>query len=494
MTVTQQPEGSRLAAELGSEDPRRRASALQELARTDLQSIVRHRDQLVSMAASDASTDLRYMARQLLGALERKLAGAAPAAPAAPAPAATLDAPDPRSRLEAVEAIRQRGDRAEADGLAARIENETDARVLAAMAAALGKIGSSQHLPQIKHLLKSEDPRVCANAVEAVVAVGGDIAVESLLPLLVREDNRLQANLMVALHPRFPEQVTGFVSRMLRSPKFSVRASGLYCVRHLDPAEMVPDVVELMRSEEKDEVFAAAAAWLGEQSVPDSLLQQLEVTALATPARTATLLALVESRRAANAAAGPAPPAPPPAPKGPPLKAPAPGEPPPRLTSKQPAPLRATGPQAVRRTTSGQHSRRTTGAQLLPVEGSPTLAGRRILVTSVTSIVLGLVVWMIWPSPDAAPAPVAGSASARPVPGPGDPLPKLEGVVLSVDPDRPVIEVSVQGSRFRTALPDGAPLDLSRGRGITMEDVRFVKDGPESSRLTAGKVEFKREK
>lgn len=112
---------------------------------------------------------------------------------------------------------------------------------------------------------------------------------------------------------------------------------------------------------------------------------------------------------------------------------------------------------------------------------------------SVTSAVLIFLGWSLAgtrPAPDA--RPVAGSPPAG-LPPPSEALPRLEGVVLSVDPESPVIEVSVQGSRFRTALPEGAPLDLSRGRGVTLEDVRFVEDGPEGSHLTAGKVEFRPE-
>lgn len=265
---------------------------------------------LGGVAAAHSSADVRFLARRIIGrGATRDAAASADAAPlSVEHVAAVMGGSGSDAKLEVLDRIQRGGDRRLAGPVAESLLREPDVRVVAKAIAALSVIGDRPHAESIKPYLKHADARVCANAVETLVALSGDEILPSLLPLLVRDDNRLRANLMIALYSRFPEQVMGYVRRMLRSERVSFRVSGLYCARFLDRSEMYRPVVDLLEHEAEPAAFDAALAWVEEHGPRERVLTDLEEVAVLRPDRAGSLRQRIERLRAA-----PPPPAPEPA-------------------------------------------------------------------------------------------------------------------------------------------------------------------------------------
>lgn len=244
---------------------------------------------LEELATGHACPDVRFLARRSLAARRGgTVEGAAAVDPdhAALTPSsltALLGHPSSDARLSALERAAEGRDRALAGPIAAALPAQKDARVLAHMVSALRDLGSEEHASAVKPLLSHPDDRVCANAVEALVRLSGHVAVETLLPLLARNDNRLKANLMLAMRDRYQLQVAGYVRRMLCSPKFSFRISGLYCARFMDLADIYPDVLCLVSDERNPEALRAGLSWLAEYGLPVRAAQDLDDLALLRP-------------------------------------------------------------------------------------------------------------------------------------------------------------------------------------------------------------------
>lgn len=241
------------------------------------------RTRLESLSASRAHADLRFRARRIL---------ADHRAAASPASSITVDVETLRSvlsgsdtarKLSLLEGVVLARDRAVAALIAEVIPAEEDPRVLALMATVMKDAGTTEQSLVLRPLLRHADDRVAANAMEALVQLSDEPASINLLPLLARDDNRLRANLMIALFPRYPAQVMGYVGRMLKNEKLAYRISGLYCARFLDTAEIHIDVMRLLVTETVDEVFRTALDWVADYGPRPRALVDLTKLAVKRP-------------------------------------------------------------------------------------------------------------------------------------------------------------------------------------------------------------------
>jgi HEAT repeat protein len=107
------------------------------------------------------------------------------------------DAPD--ARLEALREVVRLGRRDLVPALRQRFAAERDLKVVSALVAALGRLGSASDAGLVEPFLKSDEPRVRANAVEALGWLAGASAAPRLIPLLSDRSNRVCANAIVAL-------------------------------------------------------------------------------------------------------------------------------------------------------------------------------------------------------------------------------------------------------------------------------------------------------
>lgn len=224
---------------------------------------------LDAIGTGHASADVRFVARRALAELRTTPPQSWPLRRLTVEDVVTrLGAAQPEVRLILLDRIVAQRDPVLADPLAGALGREKDERVLARMVSVLKELGTPEHAQAIRPLLSHSDDRIVANAVDAVVHLAGDANLTELLPLLARDDNRLRANLMVALRERFPEQVAGYVRRMLRDARFSFRVSALWCARSLDHGDFYPDVLRLLSGEQQDPVIAAALEWIALHGPP----------------------------------------------------------------------------------------------------------------------------------------------------------------------------------------------------------------------------------
>jgi len=141
---------------------------------------------LEKAAGEDVSPQVRYYARKGIGYLMQKAAEGQPAAPQlrrAPAPVEAgllapdkveqnLSAEDQWKRLQTIRAVEQYGATSYIPLLIQRLGGEDNRQVQSALLMTLGKVGGEAAVDAILPFLKSEDARVRANAIEAIDATG----------------------------------------------------------------------------------------------------------------------------------------------------------------------------------------------------------------------------------------------------------------------------------------------------------------------------------
>ena len=431
--------------------------------------------ELGSLSATHALPDLRFLARRIAGRLHARQAAPVEASSNPGLQDLALDGGTAAEKLAALHAIEATRDASRAAAIARAMPRETDDRVLAKMVMVLKELGAREHTEALKEVLKHRDPRVCANAVEALVALADEDVLPALLPLLAREDNRLRANLMVALYPRYPEQVMGYVGRMLKSDRVSFRASGLYCAQFLDRGEMYRSVHALLATEEDAALFTSLVDWALKHGPPERVPNDLDELATARPDRAETLRA----RRAAGVTAGAEAPATPT------------GDAPVGL-SAGPAPEAPVAPVPERRlrpaTQPGISGRRT--ASRVPIAVPVEPAWRRIarhpatlFGIAIAGVALAVGLSAVRPPP---PAPPRVEAMLRPP----DRQPR-RAVVLHAPGRQAVsqmVEVSLFGSPCTMRLSEFKGAPLHPGVDVWLLEPRLERDKEGTVWLTAARV------
>lgn len=430
---------------------------------------------LADIGSGAADPDSRFQARQALAHL-RTLGGRAGEARGESAPDAVAGkvadraafaeslrtAPGPVKLLLLAEVPRV-PDPLLAAALAAAMSAESDPHVLAQMVAVLKEIGSEADEVTLKQFLRHPDDRVCANTVEALVSLSRGLAIDSLLPLLARDDNRLRANLLIALRDRCEQQVTAYVRRMLKSPRFSFRASGLYCARHMDHGDLYPDVLALIAAETHESVLTAAFQWITEFAPADRARQDLDALAAHKP-ELAKALAPIAARFQSRGATAPAA-----------REARQPGGPRPQPASISGA-VRV--PSRERQRLASRPG--NTSSAAIPVPPRASLAPRRALAVVLGGLVLvtGLAAVFSRPADTARPRgrPVAADAAkerahARP----------LRATVVAVGPDATLgpdeVALLVNGLLGTLRWPQAERPPVVRGTPLILTGARLVTEG-----------------
>src|SRR5258708_1483420 len=127
------------------------------------------------MAQADESVELRFLAKKVLIYLASVLAQ--PVAGPAVGPAA-LDDPDPTVRSRALHVAAASG---------------------ASVATAVGALGGRPEVELLEALATDADPRVRANTIEALEAIGDPATYPTFIRFVTDADNRIRANAIRAL-------------------------------------------------------------------------------------------------------------------------------------------------------------------------------------------------------------------------------------------------------------------------------------------------------
>lgn len=156
------------------------------------------------------------------------------------APAAGAGAADAQARMDAVLRIVAQRDRTKVDELLAQVAAERDARVLATLLLALGRLGDRRALGALAGHLRHEDRRVRANAVEALGLLGGEEVHRLIRPFLEDPDNRVRANAVVALGGAAGVDLGPTLQGMMGSAEELMRLSAVYALLVLRRPASVP--------------------------------------------------------------------------------------------------------------------------------------------------------------------------------------------------------------------------------------------------------------
>lgn len=246
-------------AYLQSPDKALRRKALVMLARSGDPRALTFLDKL---ASEDPEAELRYYARKGIQHLRADLArkGQAPARPPREpvnfrqvnpeALSKALEAPEEGTRLKAIRIVLDYDAKELLPRLLARLTLERSHQVLSSLAFAAGKLGTAEHASSLLPLLQHEDPRVRANAIEALDALGDNSVFVHLVPFLRDPDNRCRANAVLALRKYGKVNVFRTLEAMLRSSEVWMQDSATYCLGQMGASNEVFQLLELAGASE----------------------------------------------------------------------------------------------------------------------------------------------------------------------------------------------------------------------------------------------------
>ncbi|OIP30906.1 hypothetical protein AUK22_01615 [bacterium CG2_30_54_10] len=140
------------------------------------------------------------------------------------------------------------------------LERESDNRVFATAVMSLGRFRKEILVGYFQHSLLHREPRIRANAVEAMGCLPFRSVELLLVPYLRDPSNRVKANVMgIFLHNGMGPRVIGEVRSLMVSPNHWDRASGAWLIGTYGVKELVPLLIALLNDEES--AVAERAAW-----------------------------------------------------------------------------------------------------------------------------------------------------------------------------------------------------------------------------------------
>ncbi len=216
--------------------------------------------ELESLADNDPETDVRYKARKILGSLSdrRKMSDvsttAIPVVPPLGGLARLLAGRDPDARVRVIERFVKAHRAAAVDELVALLTAESDPTVLSTVVRLVGTTAPPSHLSVLRPFLGHANPRVVANAVEAMGRLDAGAALPMVLPVLVAEDHRVRANVLLVLYKEWKPEVLAYLSRMISSEKEAYRAAAVWCLGQLEDGEADEAMASMLAHEESPDL------------------------------------------------------------------------------------------------------------------------------------------------------------------------------------------------------------------------------------------------
>jgi len=155
---------------------------------------------------------------------------------------------------------------------------EEDFRVLATLVKALGQYRDPSLVPLFMDALDSQEPRVRANAIDALDWCDEASVRDKIRPMLHDQDNRVRANAVRALWSPEDREVLDQAMAMLQDPDLWVRTSAAYIIRHIPDRVFVEPLIKLLEDpfDSVREKAVVALGIIGDPGARDALLIQLE--------------------------------------------------------------------------------------------------------------------------------------------------------------------------------------------------------------------------
>ncbi|MCH7572437.1 MAG: HEAT repeat domain-containing protein [Planctomycetes bacterium] len=145
-----------------------------------------------------------------------------------------------------------------------------DPRIASAIVSTMADAGSTSCLNALRAALHYDDPRVQANAVEALLRLKAPETIDLVSFLTESRNNRSRANAVWAMFRARSDEATNCLSRMLHDPEPLHRVSGIWVARRMRVASLVADLQQIAQNDRFSEVrFRAGrtAQYLNRQAV-----------------------------------------------------------------------------------------------------------------------------------------------------------------------------------------------------------------------------------
>lgn len=152
-----------------------------------------------------------------------------------------------------------------------RIVEEDDDWVLATLLRAAGTLGDQYALPVLTPFLRSPDPRIVANAIEALEQVDPDQLTRLLLPMLLHGERRVRAASTVVLGRRRREELMGRLSALARDPNRGNRLRALESLSFLEGDDVDRLLVTMLETERDMSVLKGVAELAARQITESSM-------------------------------------------------------------------------------------------------------------------------------------------------------------------------------------------------------------------------------
>jgi HEAT repeat protein len=183
---------------------------------------------------------------------------------------AMLDDRAPAVLLVAIGALGEIGRERGVDALLDRYNLWSDSRVQSRCLSTFALLHREKTLPLIIDALSSKDPRIRANAVEAVACfpLSKEEAGKHLTEFLADPTSRVRANAIVSLYPHDHARGTRALREMLASKAANERASAYWAVGQIQDIEVVEAFVNALGAEGEKASLASGMATLDRLTNP----------------------------------------------------------------------------------------------------------------------------------------------------------------------------------------------------------------------------------
>ncbi len=140
--------------------------------------------------------------------------------------------------FEAMERLTESGDPSLTTPLLNYLKNEKDEYKVSYLIRILNRIDDPRIPDALEDYLDHEDPRIIANALEALCDYERPELAEKLTDFATSSDNRIRANAVKGLHRYSPALAEGHISEMVKSHNIALQDSGVYLLREIRPSNL----------------------------------------------------------------------------------------------------------------------------------------------------------------------------------------------------------------------------------------------------------------
>lgn len=140
--------------------------------------------------------------------------------------------------FEAMERLTESGDPALASPLIEYLNSEKDEYKISYLIRIINRIDDPRVPDLLESCLDNEDPRIVANALEALCDYERPELADKLIDFATSQDNRIRANAVKGLHRYSPTLAEGHISEMVKSHNIALQDSGVYLLREVRPSNL----------------------------------------------------------------------------------------------------------------------------------------------------------------------------------------------------------------------------------------------------------------